>query len=108
MFTKFSIGWFGVRSSRRGEGLLAAVVGPHWVVSGEGKKPEAARVSLVDELAASGHSPTAKFAFVFHGRDIGFADTLIQPAAGPALRHFDAEIDGLKSENRDDKPVKFK
>jgi polygalacturonase len=46
-------------------------------------------------------------AFVFHAKNIGFANVSIQPATGPALRHFDAEIQGLKSEKYDDKPVKF-
>lgn len=47
-------------------------------------------------------------AFVFHAKKVGFANSSIQPAAGPALRHFDAEIQGLKSDKYDDKPVKFK
>ncbi|MEK7949826.1 glycosyl hydrolase family 28 protein [Luteolibacter sp. Y139] len=47
-------------------------------------------------------------ALVFHAKNIGFANVSITPAAGPALRHFDAEIQGLKSENYDDKPVKSK
>ena len=47
-------------------------------------------------------------ALVFHAKNIGFAHVSIHPATGPALRHFDAEIQGLKSEKYDDKPVKFK
>jgi polygalacturonase len=62
LFTKFSTGWFGVRSSHRGDGFPAAFAGPHWVVTGEGKKPEAARVSPTHGVAASGHSPTPRLA----------------------------------------------
>jgi polygalacturonase len=57
LFTKFFIGWFGAQSSRRDGGFPAAFAGPHWVVTGEGKMPEAARVSPVYGVAASGHSP---------------------------------------------------
>jgi len=47
-------------------------------------------------------------ALVFHAKDIAFSDVVILPAAGPALRHFDAEIKGLAGEDYGDKPVKFK
>jgi hypothetical protein len=45
---------------------------------------------------------------IFHAKNIGFTNSSIQPVTGPALRHFDAEIQGLKSEKYDDKPVKSK
>jgi polygalacturonase len=64
LFTKISIGWFAVRSSRRDGGFPAAFAGPHGVVTGEGKMPEAARVSLAYEVAASGHSPVRRLAIV--------------------------------------------
>jgi len=62
LFTKFSIGWFGVPSSPRDGGFLAAFARPHWVVTGEGKIPEAARVSPVRGVAASGQSPVTRLA----------------------------------------------
>lgn len=46
-------------------------------------------------------------ALVFHAKGISMADVEITPASGPALRHFDAEIQGLIGDNYDDKPVKF-
>jgi polygalacturonase len=62
LFNKFSIGWFGVPSSRRDSGAVITCAGPHWVVTGVGKMPEVARVSLVREVAASGHSPVTRLA----------------------------------------------
>ncbi|WP_052573013.1 glycosyl hydrolase family 28 protein [Haloferula sp. BvORR071] len=46
-------------------------------------------------------------ALVFHGRGISFADVEIHPASGPALRHFDAEIQGLIGDELDEQSVKF-
>jgi polygalacturonase len=51
---------------------------------------------------------TAAGALVFHARDIDLGGVEIQAGAGPALRHFDAEIKGLNGEKCDDMPVKFK
>ena len=51
---------------------------------------------------------SAAGALVFHAKDIGFDEVSIDSGALPAVRHFDAEIQGLKSEKYDDKPVKFK
>ncbi|HEY1122493.1 MAG TPA: hypothetical protein VGE67_12865, partial [Haloferula sp.] len=62
LFSRISIGWFGVRSSSRDDESPAAFAGPHWVVTGEGKMPEAARVFLAHEVAASGHSPLTPLA----------------------------------------------
>ena len=63
----------------------------------------------IDGVTFSNTKISAKTgALVFHAKNIGFANVSIHPAAGPAIRHFDAEIQGLKSEKYDDKPVKSK